>query len=104
FTTNRVVPDGNANGLSDVRNVNSAIGTITSLKVRLKINGEYNGDLYGYVRHSSGFTVLLNRSGKTALDPWGYGDAGFDVTFQIGAANGDIHVYQGVTNLADGFP
>ena len=27
FTTNRLVPDGNAAGLSDVRNINSAIGT-----------------------------------------------------------------------------
>jgi len=104
FTTNRVVPDGNANGLSEVRNVNSAIGTITSLKVRLKIAGEYNGDLYGYVRHASGFTVLLNRSGRTASDTWGYADSGFDVTFQTGAANGDIHVYQSVAPPADGSP
>lgn len=104
FTTNRVVPDGSAVGLSDVRNINSAIGTITSLKVRLKIAGEYNGDLYGYVRHSSGFTVLLNRSGRTVSDSYGYGDSGFDVTFQNGAANGDIHVYQNVTTPAAGSP
>src|SRR5678815_1283256 len=66
FTTNRVVPDGNASGLHDVRNINSAIAQIASVKVRLKINGEFNGDLYGYVRHSSGFSVLLNRPGRTA--------------------------------------
>jgi len=41
FTTNRFVPDGNAAGLSDVRNINSAIGDISSLQVRLKITGEY---------------------------------------------------------------
>jgi subtilisin-like proprotein convertase family protein len=104
FTTNRVVPDGNAAGLSDVRSVSSAIGTITSLEVRLKIAGEYNGDLYGYLRHDSGFTVLLNRPGKTATDAYGYGDSGFDVTFQTGAANGDIHVYQNVGPLAEGSP
>jgi subtilisin-like proprotein convertase family protein len=104
FTTNRVLPDGNASGLTEVRNVNSAIGTISSLKVRLKVTGEYNGDLYGYVRHSSGFTVLLNRTGKAAGNTYGYSDSGFDVTFQTGAANGDIHLYQNVTNLADGSP
>src|ERR1035437_7030644 len=104
FTTNRLVPDGNASGLSDVRSVSSAVGTITSLKVRLKVTGEFNGDLYGYIRHSSGFTVLLNRVGKTASDNYGYGDSGFNVTFQTGATNGDIHVYQNVTTPADGSP
>lgn len=104
FTTNRFVPDGNAAGLSDVRNVYSAVGTISSLKVGLKITGEFNGDLYGYLRHSSGFVVLLNRAGKTASDNYGYGGSGFDVTFQTGAANGDIHVYQNVITPADGSP
>src|ERR1035437_669679 len=104
FTTNRLVPDGDASGMSDIRNVPSAIGTITAVKVRLKIAGEFNGDLYGYVRHSSGFTVLLNRPGKTASNPAGYPDSGFDVTFQTDAANGDLHLYQSVTTPADGPP
>src|SRR6266513_935619 len=104
FTTNRLVPDGNAAGLSDVRNLNSAIGTIASLKVRLKITGEFNGDLYASLRQGSGFTVLLNRPGKTAANPFGYADSGFDVTFQTGAANGDAHVYQNVTTPANGSP
>ncbi len=104
FTTNRLVPDGNASGISDVRNLSSAIGAIASVTVRLKITGEFNGDLYGYLRHTNGFTVLLNRPGKTASDPDGYPDSGFDVTFQTGATNGDIHIYQNVTTPADGFP
>ena len=104
FTTNRLVPDGSFAGLSDVRNVSSAIGNISSLKVRLKVTGEFNGDLYAYVRHAGGFTVLLNRVGRTASDSFGYGDSGFDVTFQTGAANGDIHVYQNVTTPAAGSP
>lgn len=104
FTTNRLVPDGNASGLSDVRNLNSAIGIISSVQVRLKITGEFNGDLYGYLRHTNGFTVLLNRPGKTASDSYGYPDSGFNVTFQTGATNGDIHLYQNVTTPADGSP
>jgi len=104
YTTNRLVPDGNFSGLSDVRNVTSAVGNISSLKVRFKMTGEYNGDVYAYLRHTNGFVVLLNRVGKTASDSFGYGDSGFNVTFQTGATNGDIHNYQSVTTPADGSP
>ena len=104
FTTNRLVPDGNAAGLGDVRTISSAIGNITSLKVGFKLTGEFNGDLYVYLRHSSGYTVLLNRPGKTAGNSAGYADSGFNVTFQDGAANGDVHLYQSVITPADGSP
>ncbi|MGC9944040.1 MAG: MBG domain-containing protein [Verrucomicrobiota bacterium] len=104
FTTNRLVPDGELSGLSDMHNVASAIGNISSLQVRLKIIGEFNGDLYAYLRNTNGFVVLLNRVGATASNPSGYGDSGFDVTFQANAANGDIHVYQNITNPATGSP
>ena len=104
FTTARVVPDGNASGLQDVRNVSSAISQISSVKVRLKINSEFSGDLYAYVRHSTGFSVLLNRPGKTASNPAGFDDSGLDVTFAIGAANGDVHVYRNVTTPPAGSP
>ena len=104
FTTNRVVPDGNAAGLSDVRNISSAIAQIASVKVRLRLNGEFNSDLFGYVRHSSGFSVLLNRPGKTASNPAGYDDSGFDVTFETGAANGDVHLYRNVSTPIPGSP
>ncbi len=104
FTTNRLVPDGNLSGLSDARNVNSAIGNISALQVRLKVAGEYNGDLYAYLRHTNGYVVLLNRVGKTAGNPSGYGDSGFDVTFAAGAPNGDIHVYQNTVVPGAGLP
>jgi hypothetical protein len=104
FTTNRLVPDGNFSGLSDVRNVTSAVGSISSLTVHLKVTGEYNGDLYAYLRHTNGFVILLNRVGRTVSNPFGYGDSGFDVAFQTGATNGDIHVYQNSTTPADGSP
>ena len=104
FTTNRLVPDGNPAGLSDVRNVTSAIGNISSLKVHLTLNGEYNGDLYAYLRHANGFAVLLNRPGKTVANPDGYGDSGLDVVFSSGAPNGDIHMYQNTTTPVDGSP
>ncbi len=104
FTTNRFVPDGDLSGLSDVQTVTSAVGRISSLQVRLKVTGEYNGDLYAYLRNTNGFVVLLNRVGKTVSNPYGYGDSGFDVAFQAGAPNGDIHIYQNITNPAAGSP
>jgi len=104
YTTNRLVPDGSFSGLSDVRNVTSAIGSISSLQVRLKMNGEFNGDVYAYLRHTNGFVVLLNRVGKTSSNAFGYSDSGFDVTFQAGAINGDIHGYQTVTTPDSGSP
>ncbi len=103
FTTNRLVPDGNAAGLSDVRNINSAIGTITSLSVSFKLTGEFNGDLYVYLRHTSGYAVLLNRPGKTSGNAVGYADSGFNVTFQDGAAH-DVHLYQNITTPTAGSP
>jgi hypothetical protein len=38
--------------------------------------------------------VLLNRVGRDTNRFWGYGDAGFDVTLDDQAANGDIHAYR----------
>jgi subtilisin-like proprotein convertase family protein len=104
FTTNRLVPDGNPSGLSDTRTLNSAIGNIASVTVHLNMTGNFNGDLYGYLRHSSGFTVLLNRSGKTASSAAGYADSGLNVTFQTGATNGDIHLYENVSTPGAGSP
>jgi len=108
FTPKLVLPDGVAAGISDVRFVSSTIQTITAVKVRLKIAGEFNGDLYARLRlgtaTSTNFCVLLNRAGKTAANPNGYADSGFDITFQDGAANGDVHVYQNVTTPVEGVP
>lgn len=53
----------------------------------------FNGDLFCYVSHSSGYSVLLNRVGRTASNPFGYDDPGLDVTFD-GAAGNDVHVYR----------
>ena len=105
---NRLLPEGDLSGLSDVRTVSSSIANITSVTVGLDIAGEFNGDLYGYLWHSSGtvtnLTVLLNRPGKTASNPFGYADSGLNVTFQDSAPNGDIHLYQTNTIPPAGSP
>src|SRR5690242_4320481 len=62
-----VIPDANPTGWSDTRNVdwNGQFGSgswnITDVNVVLNVSGGYNGDLYAYLVHGSGFAVLLNR-------------------------------------------
>jgi subtilisin-like proprotein convertase family protein len=105
---NRAIPDGDASGLSDVRTVTSAIAQLSSVRVKLHIAGEYNGDLYAYLRHVQGsitnFCVLLNRPGRSLANLAGYDDSGLEVVFQDAAALGDIHTYRAVTNLPSGTP
>jgi subtilisin-like proprotein convertase family protein len=100
---NLTIPAGNPAGVTDVRAFTSGISQITSLQVQLKISGDYNGDLYCYLQHGSGLTVLLNRTGKTATSPYGYDDCGFDVTFSDSATN-DIHEYRLLTTPPRGSP
>ena len=88
------IPDGNPSGLANNQPISSsAITNIQAVEVSLDISGTYNGDIYAYLAHDLGFSVLLNRSGRTAGDAFGYDDDGFNVTFSDSAAN-DIHTYQ----------
>jgi hypothetical protein len=79
FANGGVVPDNNLSGWIDTRTV-SAIptGTFTSLAVNLNLNSGWNGDLYAYLVHSSGFTVLLDRvgTGVSGVSSFGYGADG----------------------------
>lgn len=100
---NLAIPDYSPSGVRDTRTIASDIAYITSLQVHLKITGNFNGDLYVYLQHQSGLTVLLNRVGRTATSPFGYIDSGFDVTFSDSAAN-DIHNYEKVATPAAGSP
>lgn len=104
----RAIPDGNASGLSDHRSVASSISHLAELRIKLHVSGEFNGDLYAYVRHVStgttNFCVLLNRPGRSTADAWGYADTGLSVTFSDVAANGNIHTYHNVASPAAGTP
>ena len=90
---NTAIPDGTPSGLSDLRTISSLVTSISAVTVTLNISGEFNGDLYGYLQHSSGFCVLLNRVGRTGSDSHGYDNSGFSVTLS-GTGSYDVHLYQ----------
>jgi subtilisin-like proprotein convertase family protein len=101
YTVDRAVPDGGFLGIFDTRVVSTAIHSVTNLQVRLKISGTYNGDLFCYVTHGSGYSVLLNRVGRSSNNAFGYDDDGLDVTFDDGATN-DVHGYGQIPNTPVG--
>ena len=76
FANAGVVPDNNYSGWADSQTV-GAVGTITpgSLLVNVNLTGGWNGDLYAYLVHDTGFAVLLDRVGYTGSG-FGYGTAG----------------------------
>jgi hypothetical protein len=108
YNPNLLIPDGSTVGVVDSRNFTSTIATITQVRVSLSIAGTpgagdtFNGDFYVTLAHSSGFAVLLNRAGRTAVDPFGYADSGFNVTFDDAGAFADIHNYQLTLNPGGG--
>ena len=91
---NRTIPDNSPLGLSDPRDVATPFTMILKVSISLTISGDFNGDLYVQVTHGSGFSVLLNRVGRTALNEFGYGDSGMDITLSDDAAAGEVHVYR----------
>lgn len=99
FSVNSPIPDNDASGFASTVSLSSpGITSIENLGVTLSIGGGFNGDLYAYLTHSSGFAVLLNRVGRTTANGLGYADSGFNLTLEDAAANGDIHSYQLLVN------
>jgi len=97
-TVNKVVPDNQTGGILSSTIITSDIASITSVQLTLNMSGGWNGDLYAYLAHESGFAVLLNRIGSTSSDPFGSGSSGFAVTF--GDDWDDIHT----ASFPDGAP
>src|SRR5207249_8392140 len=91
FTIGAAVPDASPSGVASARTVSTPIAYVTGLKVALNLTGSFNGDLYCMLTHSSGHAVLLNRVGRRADSDLGYSDAGFNITFDDSATNGDVH-------------
>jgi len=91
WTGTQVIPDNNGNGVAFSFNL-SGLGAvfITDVKVDLNIAGGWNGDLFAYLSHGSGYSVLLNRPGSTAGNPGGSGVSGLNVEFSDSYLT-DIH-------------
>lgn len=105
FANSGIVPDNNPSGWTDTRTVSTMpAGTFTSLSVDLQLTGGWNGDLYAYLVHSSGFSVLLDRVGLgvSGVGAFGYGDAGLNVN--LAATGTSIHQYGGTGNTFPGSP
>ena len=96
FANAGIVPDNNFSGWSDTRSVSTMpAGTFVGLTVDLQLTGGWNGDLYAYLVHSTGFSVLLDRVGMgvSGVSAFGYGDAGMNVN--LAATGTSIHQYGG---------
>ena len=85
FQNGGVIPDGQLTGWTDTRSLAGAAGQITDVSVTLNLSGGWNGDLYAYLVHGSGFAVLLNRVGRDTGNAAGYGTAGMNVTLSDAA-------------------
>ena len=109
-STVTAIPDGSPVGVMEQFTMSSLGGSISNVQVTLDITGGFNGDLYAYLVDPQGqLVVLLNRPGVTSINPFGYGDAGMNITLDDLAAN-NIHDYgntlgyslNGTTWAADG--
>ena len=95
WTGSQIIPDNNGSGVAFAFNF-SGLGplVITNITVDLNIAGGWNGDLYAYLSHGSGFSVLLNRIGSTSGNPGGSGVSGLNVEFADSYLT-DIHATTG---------
>jgi subtilisin-like proprotein convertase family protein len=85
------VPDNDDVGLTSTQTVSgNSITQIESITVTINLTGGWNGDLYAHLVHDSGFSVLLNRPGRSLADPDGAGSSGMVINFED-AALSDIH-------------
>lgn len=91
WTVSAVIPDNDDVGYSDTRTISAPqITSIGSVTVDLNITGGWNGDLYAYLVHGSGFAVLLNRPGGDTGTPDGSATVGMTITLDDAALT-DIH-------------
>ena len=97
------IPDNSDVGFSDTRSlVVPEITEIRNLTVELNFSGGWSGDLYAYLVHDGGFSVLLNRAGRSLAAPDGSAASSLDVTFDD-SASADIHLAIPMTGGVSGF-
>ncbi len=94
FANGGNIPDYDLTGWQDTRTVNNWVGpwSITDVKVTLTIADGYNGDLYASLLHDTGFSVLLNRVGRSSTDGYGSDRPGFFGLELSSSAVTDVHL------------
>jgi subtilisin-like proprotein convertase family protein len=108
WTGSVAIPDNNPSGWAHTFAPSVPNASVTDVNVTLDIAGGFNGDLYAYLVHGAGFSVLLNRTGRDTGNPYGYATQGFGVTLDDdaplvgGTLAADIHVYGGLSPVYDG--
>jgi subtilisin-like proprotein convertase family protein len=91
WNVSTAIPDNNDVGLTSTQTVSAAgITQIENVTVTINLTGGWNGDLYAYLVHGSGFSVLLNRAGRSLANPDGSAASGMVITF-ADSAGSDIH-------------
>ncbi len=91
WNVSTAIPDNDDAGYTNTRNlVAPDITEIESVTVALNFSGGWNGDLYVYLVHGTGFSVLLNRPGRDTGTPDGAATVGMSITLDD-LATTDIH-------------
>lgn len=86
------IPDSNDVGASNTIVISTTgLTLIEAITIQLELEGGWNGDLYAYLVHDGKLAKLLNRPGRTLLDPDGFASSGMNVMFSD-AAPSDIHL------------
>ena len=107
-SVNASIPDDASTGMARQITV-TEMGMVNSVEVSLSISAvsggsAFLGDLYIYLEHDTGISVLLNRPGRRIGESFGYDDnQGLNVTFSD-TGSGDIHNYRSVLSGNDTTP
>ena len=91
WNVSTVIPDNDDTGYSNSQVLeDTGISSIQSVTVNLTFTGGWNGDLFAYLVHDSGYAVLLNRVGRDGTQDDGAGSSGMTVDLSD-LAGADIH-------------
>lgn len=97
----QTIPDDDISGVAFSFTLTDPATVIQDVTVTVTLTGGWNGDLYAYLSHGSGFAVLLNRVGVGSSSETGYGNPGFAIDLSS-AGSANVHTYQDSSPVYDG--
>ena len=93
WSENLLIPDGDPSGLALTRTVGIPMPQPARIGVWLETKGGWNGDLYAWLAHDTGFSILLNRPGRSQSMLDGYPGSGMALSL-LDSAAADVHLYE----------